>query len=352
LEQRATIFVEVMVIVAIIGVLAFLIGLLVRAPQRQQAAASPSGQPVPSPRWYEFTLALILLAAVAAFAIWLVSSGTRWVWGETIGDWRSDTRAVIFAVVMIALTIVGLVVSLAYALTQSSQRRVPGRPATAMAEAAPIATSPVPAPSPLRVLGLLALVLAVLLACWIGLSSAAQYGLIAQLIYPASLGVALVLLFDKATRTWGAKSGAEAVREWLFCDLLTFLLIIAFVNLRNVAKPEAYAVALTDILNVVLFFAVFWLIDRTPSRGRFAVGYAYLIVLPLLMLIWNTVQGVPESASWWGSIWPFLILAAVFFVLEIVTLISSSDGRQRLPAVKDATFVLLYAVLLIIFVKS
>ena len=94
-----------MIVIAVIGVLAFLIGLIVRAPQAQQAAASGAGQPEQSPRWYEFTLALILLAAIAAFAIWLISSGTHWVWGETIEDWRSDTRTIIFAAVMVALAV-------------------------------------------------------------------------------------------------------------------------------------------------------------------------------------------------------------------------------------------------------
>ena len=121
MEQRATIFVEVMIVIAVIGVLAFLIGLIVRMPQRQQAAANGKGQAEPSPRWYEFTLALILLAAIAAFAIWLISSGTHWVWGETIEDWRSDDRTIAFAAVMVALAVIGLVVSLVYALVQSSQ---------------------------------------------------------------------------------------------------------------------------------------------------------------------------------------------------------------------------------------
>ena len=110
-----------MIVFAIIGVLAFLIGLIVRAPQRRQAAAGSAVQPEHSPRWYEFTLALILLAAIAAFAIWLISSGTHWVWGETIEDWRTDTRTIIFAAVMVALAVIGLVVSLVYALVQSSQ---------------------------------------------------------------------------------------------------------------------------------------------------------------------------------------------------------------------------------------
>ncbi len=114
----------------IIGVLAFLIGLIVRAPQRQRAAANGSAPVEQSPRWYEFTLALVLLAAIAAFAIWIISSGNHWVWGETIEDWRSDSRAVTFAAVMVALAVIGLVVSLIYALVQSSQKDVPQRRST------------------------------------------------------------------------------------------------------------------------------------------------------------------------------------------------------------------------------
>jgi hypothetical protein len=348
LEQRATDFVEAMVVIAVFGVLAFLIGLFVRAPQRQQAAASGSGQPVQSPRWYEFTLALILLAAIAAFAIWLVSTGRQWAWGETISDWRSDTRAIIFAAVMVALGVVGLAVSLAYILVQSSQRPAPRRPTEVMAETAAAGGAAVPTPSPLRLLGLLVSVLAVLLLCWIDLSSAEQYGLVIQLLHPASLGVALVLLFDKATRAWGTKSGAETAREWLFCDLLVFLLVLAFLNLRSVAKPEAYAGSFWDILNLVLFFAAFWILDRTSARSRFLFGYGYLIILPLMLLVWQAVQGIAAPVSWWGSIWPFLILAVVFFLLEVVTLVSSTSERQTLPALKDTLFVLLYAVLLIV----
>ncbi len=107
----------------------------------------------------------------------------------------------------------------------------------------------VPAASPLRLLGLLALVVALVLLCWIALPRAEQFGLLAQLIYPASLGVALVLVFDKATRAWGTKRGAETLREWLLCDLLVFLLVLAFLNLRSVAKPDTYAASFWDFLN-------------------------------------------------------------------------------------------------------
>jgi hypothetical protein len=351
MEHRATIFVEAMIVVAIIGVLAFLIGLIARAPKRQQAGAGGTDRPEQSPRWYEFALALILLAAIAAFAIWLISGGTQWVWGETIGDWRSDTHTIVFAAVMVALAVVGLVVSFAYALVQSSQSPSPRRPVeiTAAAQAAPASVA---GPSPLRVLGLLALVVAVLLSCWIALPAASQYVLIANLIYPAGLGLALVLLFDKATRTWGIKGGAESLREWIIGDLLVFLFVVAFLNLRSVAKPETYSATVWDLLNVVLFFIAFWVVDRTAARGRFLLAYGYLVVLPLLLFIWQSVEGVAGAASWWASMWPFLILAAAFFVLEIVTLVASTGERQTLPAIKDAIFVVAYAVLLIVATKS
>jgi hypothetical protein len=362
LEQRATIFVEAMIVFVIIGVLAFLIGLIVRAPQRQRAAANGREAAEQSPRWYEFTLAFILLAAIAAFAIWIISTGSPWVWGETIEDWRADPRATAFAAVMVALAVIGLVVSLIYVLVQSAQPVAPPRrgagatsAAATVAASEPAATAPAaapPSPLPLRALGLLLLVVAILLACWIALAPATQYALMTQLIYPASLGVGLVLLFDKATRTWGLKPGAESAREWLLGDLLMFLLVMAFLNLRSVPKPEAYAGSFWDLLNVVLFFIAFWTIDRTAGRGRFLLGYGYLVVLPFLLLIWQTMLGVAAPASWWASAWPFIILAAVFFVLEVITLVASSGERQTLPAVKDTVFVVAYAVLLIVAAKS
>jgi hypothetical protein len=361
LEHRETVFVEVMVVIAVIGVLAFLIGLIVRTPQgRQQAATHGSGPAEQSPRWYEFTLALLLLAAVAAFALWLISSGTHWVWGETIEDWRSNNRTITFAVVMVTLTVIGLLISLVYALVRSSQSTAtPRRPTqvspaqVASAEAAPTG-SPVapPLPSPFRVLGLLALVVEILLLCWISLAASVQYGLIVQLIYPAGFAVSLVLLFDKAAGTWNVKPGTESFREWLLCDLLVFLLVLAFLNARGAPTPEAYAGSFWDLLNLVLFLIAFWVIDRTAARGRFLIGYAYLVVLPLLLSIWQTILGVAAPTTWWASPWPFLILASVFFILEAVTLVASTAGRQTLPAIKDTLFVVLYAVLLIVAAKS
>ena len=352
MEQRATEFVEAMAVIAVIGVLAFLIGWLVRMPQQQKAPAGNVAPPGHAPRWYEFTLALLLLAAIAAFLIWLISSGQQWVWGETFFDWRSDPRAIAFAAIMIGLGVIGLAVSLAYTVVQSSQPAVaPRTRETAVTESTP-ATAAVPAASPLRRLGLIALVVAIVLLCWIALPHADQYGLLAQLVYPASVGLALVLVFDKATRTWGTKRGAETFREWLLCDLFAFLLVLAFLNLRSVGKPDAYAASFWDILNLVLWFAAFWSVDRGAARGRFLVGYGYLVIAPLLLLIWQAVTGAAAPATWWGTVWPFFILSAVFFVLEAITLVASSGERQTLAAVKDTVFVVLYAVLLIVAAKS
>jgi hypothetical protein len=86
--------------------------------------------------------------------------------------------------------------------------------------------------------------------------------------------------------------------------------------------------------------------------GRFLLGYGYLVVLPLLLLIWQSAQGVVPAVSWWASVWPFVVLAGVFFVLEAITLVSSTGERQALPAVKDTLFVVLYAVLLIVAARS
>ncbi|HXL66587.1 MAG TPA: hypothetical protein VN938_16180 [Xanthobacteraceae bacterium] len=352
MEERATDFVEAMAVIAVIGVLAFLIGWLVRMPQGQHAPAGGAAAVGQSPRWYEFALALLLLAAIAAFLIWLISSGQQWVWGETFFDWRSDPRAIAFAAIMIGIGVVGLAVSLAYTVVQSSQPiAAPRAKDAALAESAAVPAA-VPAASPLRLLGLIALVVAIVLLCWIALPRADQFGLLTQLIYPASVGLALVLVFDKATRTWGAKRGAETFREWLFCDLFAFLLVLAFLNLRSLGKPDTYAASFWDILNLVLWFAAFWSVDRGVARGRFLAGYGYLVIAPLLLLIWQAVTGTPAPASWWGTVWPFLILGAVFFVLEAITLVASSGERQTLAAVKDTLFLFLYAVLLIVAARS
>ena len=194
-------------------------------------------------------------------------------WGETIEDWRSDTRAIVFAAVMVALGVIGLVVSFAYTLAQSTaEPAVTPRPAEAAGGEGAHDCAGGRRDAGGR--------------CAFSASSASRSRNRAAVLdraragrparadrrscsIPASLGVALVLVFDKATRAWGEKRAAEATREWLLCDLLMFLLLLAFLNLRSLAKPEAYVSSFWDILNLVLFFAAFWVIDRTASRSRF-----------------------------------------------------------------------------------
>ena len=93
------------------------------------------------------------------------------------------------------------------------------------------------------------------------------------------------------------------------------------------------------------------MLDRKRTRYRFLFAYGYVIALPILLLIWRTVQEVPvpEELSWWSSVWPFFTLAIIFFVLEIISLTATrGTDHHAIPAVKDALFVLLYAIALLI----
>jgi len=347
-ENRATLFLEVMAAIVVIGVMAFLVGLVARVIRSPAAIAGPG---VRSPYRYEFILALPLLIVTVGLLLWIIATGRQWIWGETVIDWQTDTRTILFAAVMVGLVALGLIAWIAYTLFEATQRETPYRPVEAprALEASPVRAT-VETSSGARIFGLLALAVAVLLLCWIGLGRAEQRALMAELIYPASMGVALVLLFDKAVRGASTKTRTEVLREWLLCDILVFLLCLGFLNVRSLEKPESYAGSFWDMLTIVLFFASFGLVDRKTTRVRFLAAYGYLVVLPLLLLMWRTVTGVaaPGGAAWWGSVWPFFVLAAIFFVIEILMLLGDSPERQMIPTVKDAIFVVLYAILLII----
>jgi len=348
-DSRSIEFLDVMIAMVVIGVLSFAAGLIVIY-ARQTAPSRPQPN---APQWYGFVPALVLVVAAAAVLVWLIARGGQWAWGESIPNWRSDPRTTAFTLVMVALALIGFVGALAYTFLEGPAPQRP-RSLTEAPPAAPEAPK-VRTPSRIGLLGQLLLAVAFLLMCWIALPRADQFALMQQLIYPGSFGVALVLLFDKASRTWGIKSNVDVVREWLFCDILVFLIFLGFLNLRNVEKPDAYAAVFWDLLNLVVFFAVFWLVDRNTSRLRFLAGYSYFILAPLLLLIWRAVQGIstPGELSWWGSVWPFFILGAIFFILEIITLPASRQPERRLlPAAKDGLFVLLYAILLIVAART
>jgi hypothetical protein len=346
-DSRSVEFLGVMIAIAVIGVLSFLAGLMVvHARQTTGGRSKPD-----APHWYGFLPALALVVAAAAIVVWRIASGGQWAWGESIRNWQSDPRTTTFTLTMVALAAIGLVGSLLYRIVEATVRPR-SRPAieTPALEGAAART-----PSGIGLVGQVLLAVAFLLMCWIALPRADQFALMLQLIYPASFGVALVLLFDKASRTWNTKSAVELVREWLWCDTLVFLLFLGFLNLRGIDKPDTYAVAFWDLVNLALFFGVFWLLDRKTGRLRFLAGYGYLVLLPLLLLIWRTIQGVatPADLSWWASVWPFLVLGVVFFLLELISLFASRQAEQPvLAALKDGLFVLLYAILLIVAART
>ena len=182
--------------------------------------------------------------------------------------------------------------------------------------------------------------------------------------------MALMLLFDKATRSWSVKSSLGSFRDWLFMDLMVFLLILGYLNLLSVEStvlgdwvdkiipfdPESeevreYRPMFWDVLHLTLFFIVFWLLDRKVTRIRFLVGYGYLVLLPIQLLIWRAIQGVPrpDDYFWWGSLWPFFLWSAIFFVLEIITLIAvRRPDTSVVPLLKDLVYLVGVFILLIV----
>ena len=357
MDDRSAIFLEVMVAIALAGVAAFLIFLLVRKADsfqsRKQEEITSGWSAVNSP-WYVFVLALLVLILVSGLLLWQFVAGNLWVWGESVIVWKADNRAIVFLSIMIVLGLLGSLVFIGFTVTQASSRVTKG-PLTdedVQLENSRVMQRPgsIKTPSGLRLIGLLMVFLCFLLICWLFLLPSEQHSLMTRLIYPASFAVAMVLLFDKVSRKWGDKTNSENVREWLFCDALVVLLLLAYLNVNSINEPEKYVSVFWDLLYILLFFVVFWILDRKDTRFRFLVAYGYFILVPLLLLIWQAVQGFSplENVSWWATIWPFFILSVVFFVLEIVTLLALPEGKTNpVPALKDTIFILLYAVFLI-----
>lgn len=366
MDNQSIVFLEVMAGIAVVGVLAFLILLLARRSRRaaEEGAAGAGGQGAAAgPQWYETLLALALLAVIAVLVAWGVyadaGTGAGAGNGDWLGDWRGESRTLVFFIVMLVIGGVGLLGYLVYLFVRARQAEAspgggPNSASASTSESASGDSAPTAAghksPPATRLLGLLILALAFLLLNWTYLGAGEQYAVMLYLIYPASLAVALVLLFDKASRTWSAKSGAESLREWLLCDAIVFLLILGFVNLMQSAAGDKYAAMIWDLIFVVLFFFTFWTVDRKLSRYRFLVAHIYLVLLPILLLFWRGSQGVaaPENLSWWGTVWPFFFLAIVSSVLEIIALMATREsGKSGIAAVKDALFLIVYGALLI-----
>lgn len=346
MDSRSVVFLEVMIAVAVIGVVAFLVYLVAQYARRPQAAGS--GQSADGSRWYEFVLAPLALLAVVALIAWqfpLVSPA------DGAGDWRAGSGAVFFFVVMLIVAGLGMIVFLIFVFTRRRAGEAEARPGTAEAPGEETARPQfVEVPSAAGLVGLGLLAIAFLVLNWAYVPASGQYALMLHLVYPAGLAVALVLLFDKGTRGWSVKGRGEIVREWLFCDAIVFVFFLAYLNLWQSQAGEAYGAMFWDFLHLVFFLLVFWLLDRKLSRYRFLLAYAYFIALPVLLLIWRMVQEVPliEGVAWWSTEWPFVILGVIFFVLEIITLVATREGgQQTVAAVKDGLFLVVFAILLI-----
>ena len=314
---------------------------------RQKGRSADHAAPGRRPRWFELLLALLLLAFLVSLAV-IVALEPASDSGR-VGGWRTELRSGVFLGVMLAGAALALVFLVVFLVARVAQGPASGASAAPSGAGAGEGAASVESPAGVRLLGLLLLALGVLVLGWSWLEPPEKAALVLRVLYPASIAVALVLLFDKATRSWTPKGSAEGFREWLLCDLIVIGLILGFLNLEHFEGRDTYRAFFWDVVHIAAFFLVFWLLDRTQFRGRFLVATGYLALLPLLLLLWRWLHELeaPAELSWWSTVWPTFFLGLAFFVLEIISLIALRGGRSHLaPAIKDAAFAALYAIFL------
>ena len=312
-------------------------------PRRERPRASAAAERRGT-RWFELLLAAVLVALLAAAVV-----AVAW-WSRGAGDWRGGTSSNVFLVAMLAVAAVAAIAFLVYLVVRASRRagRRPAGEGEGEGEA-------LESPAGMRLLGLALLAILFLVVAWVHAPPELAFALVANLLYPAAFALALVLLFDKASRAWAVKGGAVVFREWLHCDAFTVLLVLGYLNLVSNAAPEEYSALFWDALHVGLFVFVFWLVDRKFTSLRWLVGLAYLALLPVLLWFWRLTLGMaaPEGLSWWSTPWPFIVLGLVACAVEIIVLAATGRGENERNdgtaghIVKDALFFVLYGGLLI-----
>lgn len=365
MDGQSVAFLEVMVAIGVLGLVAFLIFLVSRQTVRPQGGPEAASY---QPGWVEVLLAA---AAVIIVAIVLIWQYTPWAGAGLSTEAAGNDRATVFFVVMAVIGVGGFLIFLLTALWRHSQQSrgvsAPNRPLSVATEPlSPISAGPatttasLPAaashesPSAVRLLGLLGFALAYLILNWSYVPYWQQFTMMLSLVYPAGLIIALVMMFDKASRAWQVKLPGESLREWLHCNIVLLLFLIGYLNLlaygATEGAPESYRAMFWDLLHVMGLLLVLWVLDRKTTRYRFLFAHGWLIVLPLLLLIWQSAQSVQAAAelTWWSTIWPFFFLALVFFVLEVIILIGNRDNTsQGAGTAKDVIFLLLYVIILI-----
>lgn len=344
MDSRAIAFLEVMGGIAILALACFVIVLI--AIQARSPANGGTGRLARARGGYPMILAAVLVIVACAVLLWHFDPLS--LGGGDAGAWRTQPGASSFFIVMLVGAGIGALAFVALAVVRARKVPAGGSPAGARAAKAEDGDG---APIIVPLLGVALLVLALLLLGWTYLPRGQQYQMMLYLAYPAAFAVALVLLLDKAARGRTAKGAAESLREWMFCDGLAFFLVLGFVNLAQAGGGAKYAGFFWDSVHIVAFFLVFWAIDRGTARVRFLIGYAYIALAPVLLVIWRASQKVPgaEDVSWWQTWWPVFYLALAFAIIEIAVLLGARDAtRHGLPAAKDAVFFIFYAVLLLV----
>ncbi len=359
MKQDDILFIEIMVALGVIGVVGFLIMLVSRIIPSQPKSGKGSAL-ISGTQWYGYFLAAIVLAIAALLFLWRFPPSYIAQVVET--DWRLDSKSMTFFVIMILISVLALLAFIVYVISQQiNQKNIPEKIGSTASLSGNVQSPPdnpvanYQNPSATSLFGLLLLALAYAILNWSFVTHGQQLTMMLQLIYPAGLVIALVMLFDKASRSWNIKPPGESLREWLFCGAITFLYILSYLNLLKFGNGENYGAMVVDLLNVLVFLAIFWMLDRKTTRLRFLATYGYLILLPIALLIWRTIQGIetPVDISWWETIWPFFFLAIIFFVLEIIILIITRESlSQGIAMAKDLLFLVLYVICLIIAIPE